>query len=81
MVEWPCYGEDMNNQDITNHLQQRFAEAVQYTPPDAWQVETADYRLLVLLSTDQSWLRLLMPIVPGEVAHLIWARFLKPISI
>ena len=66
----------MNHQDITNHLQQRFAGAVQQTPPDAWQVETADYRLLVLLSADQSWLRLLLPIVPGEVAQPYWGQIL-----
>ena len=77
MVKGPCYGEDMNNQDITNHLQQRFAEAVEHTPPDAWQVETTDYRLLVLLSTDQSWLRLLIPILPGEVAQPYWGQILE----
>ena len=67
----------MINQDITNHLQQRFAGAVHHTPPDAWQVETADYRLLVLLSTDQSWLRLLMPILPGEVAQPYLSQILE----
>lgn len=72
-----CYGEKMENQDITTHLQQRFGSAVQHTPPDAWQVETPDYRLLVLLSTDQSWLRLLMPIVPGEVAQPYLSQILE----
>ncbi|NEQ43644.1 MAG: hypothetical protein F6K00_08830 [Leptolyngbya sp. SIOISBB] len=67
----------MENQDITMHLQQRFAEAVQHNPPDAWQVETPDFRLLVLLSTDQSWLRLLIPIVPGEVAQPYFSQILE----
>lgn len=66
----------MNIQDITTHLKQRFAEAVQHDPPDAWQVETPDFRLLVLLSADQSWLRLLIPIVPAEVAQPYFSQIL-----
>ncbi len=77
MAKSSCYREDMENQDITTHLQQRFAGAVQYNPPDAWQVETPDFRLLVLLSTDQSWLRLLIPIVPGEVAQPYFSQILE----
>ncbi|NER85382.1 MAG: hypothetical protein F6K42_39000 [Leptolyngbya sp. SIO1D8] len=38
-------------------------------PPDAWQVETDEFRLLVLLSADQSWLRLLAPLVPVQAAQ------------
>lgn len=67
----------MEIQDITTHLKQRFAEAVQQNPPDAWQIETPDFRLLVLLSTDQSWLRLLIPIVPGEVAQPYFSQILE----
>jgi hypothetical protein len=59
----------MNIQDITTYLKTRFGEQVQFSLPDAWQVETADFRLLVLLSTDQSWLRLLIPIAPSQVAQ------------
>lgn len=66
----------MEIQDITNHLNQRFAEAVQHSPPDAWQVETADFRLLILLSSDRSWLRLLIPIVPGTVAQPYFSQIL-----
>ena len=67
----------MEHQQITTHLQQRFAGAVHYSPPDAWQVETPDFRLLVLLSTDQSWLRLLLPIVSGEVAQPYYSQILE----
>lgn len=59
----------MENQEITTHLEKRFGEQVQFSPPDAWQVETAEFRLLVLLSADQSWLRILMPIAPAQVAQ------------
>ena len=59
----------MEIKDITAYLQRRFGEQTQVKPPDAWQVEAADFRLLVLLSADQSWLRLLVPIVPAPVAQ------------
>lgn len=62
---------------MTKHLQQRFAEAVQPSPPDAWQVETAEFRLLVLLSSDRSWLRLLIPIVPAPVAQPYFSQILE----
>ncbi|MEM1242315.1 MAG: hypothetical protein AAGI45_20995 [Cyanobacteria bacterium P01_H01_bin.26] len=51
-------------QDITQTLQARFSDACDVNPPDAWQVETSELRLLVLLSDDQTWLRVLIPIVP-----------------
>ncbi|MGD1860719.1 MAG: hypothetical protein ACFB0E_12205 [Leptolyngbyaceae cyanobacterium] len=66
----------METQNITTHLQERFGPALQQSPPDAWQVETPDFRLLVLLSTDQSWLRLLIPIVPAEVAQPYFSQIL-----
>ena len=44
--------------------------------PDAWQVTTPDWRLLVLLSEDQSWLRLLIPIVPAPKVEPFWEQIL-----
>ncbi|MEM6519524.1 MAG: hypothetical protein AAF722_09370 [Cyanobacteria bacterium P01_C01_bin.70] len=67
----------METQDITNHLQERFGAAMQQSPPDAWQVETSDFRLLVLLSTDQSWLRLLIPIAPAESVQPYLSQILE----
>jgi hypothetical protein len=67
----------MESQDLTTHLEKRFGEQVQHSPPDAWQVETADFRLLVLLSADQSWLRLLIPIVPVQVAQPYFSQILQ----
>ncbi|MBE7386080.1 MAG: hypothetical protein F6J95_032420 [Leptolyngbya sp. SIO1E4] len=67
----------MEINDITSHLQTRFGEQVQMSPPDAWQVETAEFRLLVLLSADQSWLRLLVPIVPAQSAQSFLSQILE----
>lgn len=59
----------MTPDDITHELKQRFGDRVQALPPDAWQIETDDFRLLVLLSKDLSWLRLLIPIAPQPQAE------------
>ncbi|MGF1460076.1 MAG: hypothetical protein ACFBSG_13750 [Leptolyngbyaceae cyanobacterium] len=67
----------METHDITTYLTQRFDQAVQVDPPDAWQVETAEFRLLVLLSEDQSWLRLLIPIVPAAIAQPYISQILE----
>ena len=67
----------MEIKDITIHLETRFGEKVQFSSPDAWQVETSDLRLLVLLSADQSWLRLLMPIAPIQIAQPYFSQILE----
>ncbi|MEL6398658.1 MAG: hypothetical protein AAFO87_01930 [Cyanobacteria bacterium J06607_6] len=67
----------MEIKDITTYLQGRFGEQTQVNPPDAWQVEAADFRLLVLLSANQSWLRLLVPIVPAPDAQPYLAEILS----
>ena len=54
----------MTPQDITNALTARFSDACDIQPPDAWQIDTPELRLLVLLSADQTWLRILVPIAP-----------------
>jgi hypothetical protein len=54
----------MTPEEITDTLRQFFGPDVQMLSPEAWQVETPKFRLLVLLSEDQSWLRALVPIVP-----------------
>jgi hypothetical protein len=37
--------------------------------PGSWQIETLNFRMLVLLSDDQSWLRVLLPIMPASEAQ------------
>ncbi|MGF1520887.1 MAG: hypothetical protein ACFBSF_01030 [Leptolyngbyaceae cyanobacterium] len=67
----------METNAITSHLTDRFGEQVQTSAPDAWQVETAEFRLLVLLSEDQSWLRLLVPILPTQAVEPFLAQILE----
>ena len=59
----------MTSDDITTLLKKRYGDSCQVSPPEAWQVDTPDFRLLVLLSADGSWLRLLIPIVPVQEAQ------------
>src|ERR671932_628609 len=60
----------MKPEEITDKLTELFGAApVQTTQPGAWQVETTQLRLLVLLSEDQSWLRVLIPIAPAQDAQ------------
>jgi hypothetical protein len=42
-----------------------------------WQVETPTFRLLVLLSEDQSWLRVLIPIAPAQEAQPFATQLLE----
>lgn len=60
----------MTPEEIASTLTDLFNSAsVQAIAPDSWQVETPDLRLLALLSDDQSWLRLLLPIVSAQAAQ------------
>jgi hypothetical protein len=54
----------MTPEDISHALNQQFGQVVAQIAPGSWQVETSEFRLLVLLSDDLSWLRMLMPIAP-----------------
>ncbi|MGD1905923.1 MAG: hypothetical protein ACFB0C_08015 [Leptolyngbyaceae cyanobacterium] len=56
----------MTPTDITPILQTRFGADLQINSADSWQVETSEFRLLVLLSADHSWLRILVPIAPAQ---------------
>lgn len=53
----------MTSDDITTALINRFGEkACQHMPPDAWQIETDDLRLLAI--SPGPWLKLMTPIMP-----------------
>lgn len=68
----------MKSDEITNQLIELFgAAAVETKQPDAWQVETPQLRLLVLLSQDQSWLRLLIPIASSQEAQPFLEQLLE----
>ncbi|NEZ55967.1 hypothetical protein [Adonisia turfae] len=68
----------MTPQDITHLLQTRFGDsASKMDTPDAWQVETPEMRLLVLFTNSQTWLRLLVPIVPIAEAQPFLGEILE----
>ncbi len=59
----------MTPTELSTTLTKLFGNAVQTTPPASYQVETETFRLLVLLSDDQTWLRVLAPIVSAPAAQ------------
>lgn len=68
----------MKAEEIANQLTELFgAAAVQSTEPGTWQIKTAQIRLLVLLSEDQSWLRILIPIAPAQDAQPFFEQLLE----
>jgi hypothetical protein len=54
----------MTPSEITQTLQALFTDAVQVAEPESWQIEGENLRLLVLLSEDQNWLRMLITVAP-----------------
>ncbi|MBW4615974.1 MAG: hypothetical protein KME21_22360 [Desmonostoc vinosum HA7617-LM4] len=67
----------MTHAEITATLTELFGTTVQAIAPEAWQVDTPTFRLLVLLSEDNSWLRILLPIVPIQEAQSYLPEFLE----
>jgi hypothetical protein len=68
----------MTPEDIAGTLTKLFSTAeVKAIAPESWQVDTPTFRLLVLLSEDQTWLRVLLPIVPLQEAQPFLAQFLE----
>jgi hypothetical protein len=67
----------MDIQTLQQALADRFGPALNLSPPDAFEVKTADFQLLVLLSPDHSWLRLLVPIGPASEAEPFWEQLLE----
>ena len=59
----------MTPQELSTELTALFDTAVLQLGPGSWQVETSDFRLLVLLSEDARWLRMLIPIAPAQDAQ------------
>lgn len=55
-------------QDIDPILASMYGSQLQTLETGLWQVETDAYRLLVLLSDDRSWLRMMIPIAPASEA-------------
>ncbi|WP_448573567.1 hypothetical protein [Trichothermofontia sp.] len=56
----------MHLDEIEPHLRQLFGESLHSTTPGLWQVEHGGSQILILLSDDRSWLRVLLPISPFQ---------------
>jgi hypothetical protein len=70
----------MQPHEITPFLTEIFGSNIQVLDMESWQVSTPEFRLLVLLSEDQTWLRALIPIatepeVQGILPQLLAANF------
>ena len=68
----------MTPSEITDTLKELFGTTtVNVVERGSWQVEMPDFRLLVLLSEDESWLRLLLPIMTFQEAQPFLEQFLE----
>ncbi|MEC4984862.1 MAG: hypothetical protein SAJ37_02750 [Oscillatoria sp. PMC 1068.18] len=68
----------MKPKEITTTFHKMFsAQAVTTPTNDSWQVELDQVKLLGILSEDQSWLRLLLPIVPAREAQPFLEQLLE----
>jgi hypothetical protein len=68
----------MTPSEIADTLNELFdAPSVKVLAPGSWQIETSNFRLLVLLSDDESWLRVLLPIMPASEAQPFLEQFLE----
>jgi hypothetical protein len=55
--------------EIDPILASLYESGIQAIEPGLWQVETPTHRLLVLLSEDQSWLRMMIPVASAAEAE------------
>ncbi|AVH68992.1 hypothetical protein [Nostoc sp. 'Lobaria pulmonaria (5183) cyanobiont'] len=68
----------MTPEEIAATLTELFdTSAVATTAPGSWQIDTPTFRLLVLLSEDNTWLRVLLPILPIQEAQPFLEQFLE----
>jgi hypothetical protein len=66
----------VNPVEIQTLLTARFGEKARQLDPDSYQIDTPDYRLLVIFSAEQSWVRMLVPIAPAAEAMTFIEEFL-----
>lgn len=67
----------MTPADIQLFLKTRFGTTLSIIDADSYQVDTPDYRLLVILSAEQTWVRILVPIAPAAEAMTFALEFLS----
>jgi hypothetical protein len=64
-------------ENIQPFLTNRFGTLLKIIDADSYQIDTPDYRLLIILSAQQSWLRMLVPIAPAAEAMTFVEEFLS----
>jgi hypothetical protein len=67
----------MTPEDIQAFLTNRFGTSLKIVDSDSYQVDTPDYRLLIILSAQQSWIRMLVPIAQAAEAMTFVEEFLS----
>ncbi|MEG5035852.1 hypothetical protein [Microcoleus sp. AT3-D2] len=67
----------MTPEEISNTLKDLFGDSVEMPAATSWQVQTPKFRLLVLLSEDGSWLRILLPIADAQEAQPFLDKLLE----
>jgi hypothetical protein len=67
----------MTPEEISNTLKELFGDSVETPAATSWQVETSKFRLLVLLSEDGTWLRILLPIGDAQEAQPFFDQLLE----
>ncbi|MBX9253943.1 hypothetical protein H1Q63_08270 [Desmonostoc muscorum CCALA 125] len=67
----------MTPEEIAVTLTELFGTNVGALAPGSWEVNTSTFRLLVLLSKDNTWLRVLLPISALQEAESFLAEFLS----
>jgi hypothetical protein len=72
----PLPDDPVTPEDIQIVLTSRFGSGLKIADPDSYQVDTPDYRLLVIFSAQQSWVRVLVPIAPAAEAMTFVEEFL-----
>lgn len=66
----------MNIEEVQPFLISRFGTALTKIDEDSYQVETPEYRLMIIFSAQQSWVRTLIPIAPAADAITFVEQFL-----
>lgn len=67
----------MTPEQMRSFLTNRFGATLKIVDGESYQVETPDYRLLIILSAQQSWVRMLVPIAPAADAMTFVEEFLS----
>ncbi|MGB5712233.1 MAG: CesT family type III secretion system chaperone [Waterburya sp.] len=68
----------MNIAEISSTLESLFdSQDIKHDVEEAWQVKNSQIHLLVILSEDRSWLRLLSPIASASAAQSLLSQLLE----